>query len=542
MTLRKLTTFVVYLLLAGTLATADAGRDGDHTTLTVMYPDNTTYIDANAIFMFVTNHGTFGRDLDALFGYDIGTLYPYTGNIDDIISGTAITSPYYSGGLWIGGIDSSGGDTLLAISEFTVEYVPGPMSGGTFMTDIPEFKVYKLYADSLAGNPNADYTNWPTDQGAPVNPGGSPAMVGDQMLWAVYNDADPVQHTSPAGGTAPTGIEIRQTTFAFDRAAPYCNMLFFRFRLYNNGTHTIENCYVSFWSDADLGGKEDDFVACDTLLDLGFIYNSDDDDTDYGTTPPCLGIDLLQGVAEYTGVTADTAVMWGQSWVGYRQYGMTAFTKYINGVDPNSPTETYDLLRCYPGGTPYTYNAQTLTYMHSGDPVIGSGDLDAIPTDRRLMITTGPITFRPGDSTEIVAAMILGQGADRFSSVTEMKACDAASQILYESAFSFPTDAYDETPPALPNKMALAQNYPNPFNPETIIGFTLPRAGFTEVTIYNLLGQLVATPLARTLNAGPHEVTWNGAADDGRPLASGIYFYCLSSGDETAIRKMVLLK
>ncbi|MDH4034933.1 MAG: hypothetical protein OEV80_14160, partial [candidate division Zixibacteria bacterium] len=173
--------------------------------------DNEEYINANSILMFVTNHGNFGRDLAGVFGYDGGTFFPFV-SIDNIESGALTNFVLYSVGLWLGGkVD---GQTRVAIAEYSDEYVPGPMANGTYQPDDPSFKVYKLYRDSLADNPNLDYLNWPVQQGAPVNELGQPLMLGDQMLWSVFNDADPNQHLNDAGETAPLGIEVQQTTWA----------------------------------------------------------------------------------------------------------------------------------------------------------------------------------------------------------------------------------------------------------------------------------------------------------------------------------------
>lgn len=181
--------------------------------------DNSTYIDANTILMFVTNHGNMGRDIDRVFGFGHGTFYPYS-SIDRIVNGICTTSPFYGGGLWIAAVDSASHDTLLSVSEYQSEYVPGPISDGTFAPDRPSFHVYKLYADSLADNPNQDYLDWPTEQGAPfevtVDGDTLPVMQGDQMLWSVYNDTDPMSHIWFM--SAPLGIEVQQTVWAYDES------------------------------------------------------------------------------------------------------------------------------------------------------------------------------------------------------------------------------------------------------------------------------------------------------------------------------------
>lgn len=84
---------------------------------------------------------------------------------------------------------------------------------------------------------------------------------------------------------------------------------------------------------------------------------------------------------------------------------------------------------------------------------------------------------------------------------------------------------------------SLKQNYPNPFNPETRIDFTLDTKSEVNLTIYNMLGQEVATLVDEVKAAGNHKVTWS-ASD----VASGVYFYRLTAGDLTLTKKMVLLK
>ncbi len=88
-----------------------------------------------------------------------------------------------------------------------------------------------------------------------------------------------------------------------------------------------------------------------------------------------------------------------------------------------------------------------------------------------------------------------------------------------------------------PTKFKLHQNYPNPFNPITTIAFDIEKSGFTTLTIYNLLGQVVAKPIAKQLAAGTHYYTFNASA-----LPSGIYFYALETAGQVQIRKMMLLK
>ena len=95
---------------------------------------------------------------------------------------------------------------------------------------------------------------------------------------------------------------------------------------------------------------------------------------------------------------------------------------------------------------------------------------------------------------------------------------------------------------ALPVDFSLSQNYPNPFNPSTIISFAVPVTGNAKIEIFNMLGQLIATPYNDVAEAGQHDVTWDGRSSDGKSVASGIYFYRLTADNFTNTKKMTLLK
>jgi hypothetical protein len=88
-----------------------------------------------------------------------------------------------------------------------------------------------------------------------------------------------------------------------------------------------------------------------------------------------------------------------------------------------------------------------------------------------------------------------------------------------------------------PSEFNLQQNYPNPFNPSTEIAFTLSQPGRTTLTVFNVLGQKVATLLDQKMVKGTHQVTF-----DAHGLASGVYFYQIRSNDFSQIKKMVLMK
>jgi len=88
----------------------------------------------------------------------------------------------------------------------------------------------------------------------------------------------------------------------------------------------------------------------------------------------------------------------------------------------------------------------------------------------------------------------------------------------------------------------LYSNYPNPFNPSTTISFSLFAAGEVSIDIYNVRGQRVRSLVSGVYEAGVHSVVWNGCADDGVGVGSGVYFYRMVSGGFSGVKKMLLVK
>ncbi len=95
---------------------------------------------------------------------------------------------------------------------------------------------------------------------------------------------------------------------------------------------------------------------------------------------------------------------------------------------------------------------------------------------------------------------------------------------------------------SLPTTFDLDQNYPNPFNPTTIIAFDIPERTHASLTVFNVLGQRVATLVDEELSPNRYQVVWDGTADGGHRVASGIYFYRLTAQNTVMTKKMMLLK
>jgi len=407
--------------------------------------DSARRIDANRINMFVTNLGSFASDLRT---GNAGLLWP---------RGTHSTAAFASE-LWV--VAKVGGATRASLAENG----PGPMVGGGFDDPLkPQHRVYKMVrwsgnaadsahvtrsASELAADPTLDplahhswseYVSGAAPYGAPTrlyrlpvtttpDPADSidvpgPDVLGDQMLWSVYNDADPANHTNAAGSTAPLGIEVQHTTFAFDGPENLRNTVFMRFRVVNQGSNTLDSAFVALWCDPDLGAFIDDLVGCDTTRSLGFCFNSAASDAVYGTPPPALGYLLLRGPVNRA--SGDTLAM-------------TSFVEYVGGNDPASATESDHLMRgLLRNGSAFAepVTGQPTRYAFSGDPVRGLGWLDSLARDERMVPASGPFQMAVGDTQEVVAAITVGRGGSHLASVGAVRCQADVARALYGAGF-----------------------------------------------------------------------------------------------------------
>ena len=94
----------------------------------------------------------------------------------------------------------------------------------------------------------------------------------------------------------------------------------------------------------------------------------------------------------------------------------------------------------------------------------------------------------------------------------------------------------------VPQATQVAGAYPNPFNPQTTVAFELARADHARVIIYDLQGRVIRRLVDESLPAGRHTAIWQGRDDNGRGVASGVYFARLESSSGQDMTKLVLVK
>ena len=430
-----------------------------------------------------------------------------------------------------------------------------------FKTDVPKNDPSYFGADQLI----AGGYDEPGIAGADPN---SPA---DMVIFNIYNDLYKSYHF----GSEPTGLEVQNTVWGYAIPNALSEMYFRKIKFINKGGVEIDasgkkgvfylnDMYVSQWSDPDLGDAGDDLVGCDTLLNIAYVYNGYPVDNlyyDFFLPPPSVGYDILQGpVVPAPGQTAMLNWRYIQD---YKNLEMTGFSYFAAGSQYKDPSDSlyqtgalhwYKMLRGFaplPGpDVRYKHppGVEAGPFPLAGDPVYGTGHIDGeselysfFPNDRRFLSSTGPFQMAPGDTQEIVIALVCGLGADRLSSISVMKLNDHFAQQYYEGLF-VPTEVAEKKIAFNPDNFELKQNYPNPFNPETIIRYRIPKDEHVVLEIFNITGQKIRHLVDKKQIAGNYEVVWDGTDNTGNIVPSGVYLYAIKNGNHVLSKKAIFLK
>ncbi|MGE5180071.1 MAG: PKD domain-containing protein [Bacteroidota bacterium] len=359
-------------------------------------------LGANNVLLITSNRGAFGYDLrDSTAGLTTNFL-----GVGEPAASSA--------GLWIGALVD--GQPRVAVGGRTPEFVPGPAPAGQAQPFDPRYKNYKLVRGGIDA---IDWREWPITQGAPTE-AGQPALAGDEMAWSVYNDADPTAHRAPNGRTAPLGVEVRQTTWAYSHVGPLANTVFVKYLIRNAGPHTLTNAYASIWVDPYAGRGTwngidsvvtfpfNDRVGCDSSRAMAYAYGSMN--APFPSPDVALGVSLLHGAVQHPGAPDSIPL------------GLASVRRLT--AQPATAAGLYEVMQgLQENGTPLLDPAgQPARFEVTGDPVAHTGWLDTLSTSSRVFVlSTGPFTMAPGDSQTIVAALVANAGNDRLALVTDLR-------------------------------------------------------------------------------------------------------------------------
>lgn len=506
---------VSLLFLAQAVVNAEGNDKGSRKMQKVLTQTPVSFVDINNIFVPMRNNGISDIDINQ---QNSGLVFP---------KGSGKTAAFTSGLLWGARVP---GDPQVRVggTAYATGLQPGAIlpNGTADDPSLDKYRIYRVRPDVYPDGPTVnlsndailegssesairaqyelDWTEWPVDLGAPYFDGNNngqfdsdpssgdiPGVPGaDQTLWFVANDLN-ATNTADLYGASPMGIEVQVTYWAYNQTGALGNMFFRKYVMINKGAdqNTLEDMYVSMWSDVDNGAAGDDFVGVDTVLSLQYCYNAGPTDATYSPLPPpAVGFDFFQGPLitgnagedrNKNGVddANDYGIFKGQVvGPGKINLPMTAAYYFANG-DPNigdppqgdldGSTQFYNFFQGKYGLSGVTFTdfatGEPTTYALNGDPINGTGWLDGdqlAPGDRRQGSSSGPFVLAPGDTQEVVVAEICAgalANVNNISAVGLLKYYDGLAQVVYDNFFDLPPNP---SPPdievvQLPNQINL---------------------------------------------------------------------------------------
>jgi subtilisin family serine protease len=142
-----------------------------------------------------------------------------------------------------------------------------------------------------------------------------------------------------------------------------------------------------------------------------------------------------------------------------------------------------------------------------------------------FVISAGPLNLNNNDSVTIGFAVVKG------NDLAELRINSNNAKNRYGVI------GIQQVSAEIPLVYSLSQNYPNPFNPSTLINFTVPKEDFIEIKLFDITGKEIRTFYDGKLGPGSYKIDFNAEG-----LASGVYFYRMSSSVFSDVKKMVILK
>jgi hypothetical protein len=361
-----------YFLVLLLLAFASCGAEHKPAEPQVEGPAAQRLFQPNRMALIVRNDGS--RDFTA------GETLTYDGRnvINDL-------------GLWIGA-RVAGQIRVSATSYYGSELEPARLGASDSLA-----LVYVLSPGAKPGDP--DYDAWPVRAGAPSNFAGRPLLIGSGTGWTAYDDFDPGLHVR--FGSHPLGAVVRETVWGFPQPD---SALFARYQVQNASDSRWDEVLVGVWVDADVGDPENELVGCDIERSLGYAYTAPGvPETGFGTFQPAMGV-LLLATPEDAGF-----------------YAFPRIWKAEN--EPHSAAEAYNLLQGRNlDGSAYqdSTTGQVTRFTASGDPVAGTGSIEHVPADRRMLVVAGPVSVEPEAVISLTCAILFGRDPDALRAITRL--------------------------------------------------------------------------------------------------------------------------
>jgi len=404
--------------------------------------------------------------------------------------------------------------------------------------------------------------------------GDHPRICGDLAIYSVMND-------NPAQGQARAGIELHTMTYTYNSTdAALFNTVFVNQRIVNRSNLTYSDAYLGVWNDFDLGNYTDDYAGTDVSRSMVYAYNGDDFDSPFGGSAGYMddlgvvGMRLLGGAFADANQTDDAMLAegytaygnqtsgWGDGVADNERLGLAySMSRYntgsgfpfatddpqtvvgqyfaLTGLWADGSSQVYEGIGYNPNMFPFTPSK----YAYPGDsdpllqgtfgtdpdyPLAGGwteSNANNAPGDPKMIASSGPFTFAPGDTQHLDYAYIFAReshqpGVDVLETMRSYaddivgKECSALSLVVTGTR-------------QLKNDNAYLRLYPNPASDQVTIETAISAGRFS---VMDRMGRLVLQG----------NMTTSRTALDLQGLADGIYLLQVEGEGRMAVRKLVV--
>lgn len=554
----------------------------------VSYYDN---IDINNISAGVNSDGALfqSKDTFALFNAPKGDS----------------TSSIFGGGVWIGGRNATDSNKIYLAGETYPstgrDFQFGPIMDSSYRFDAEEkwWRTWKVTRQEIAFHkwnwwrnnyviPEA-ILNWPAhgdvskgmatdlapfedrNNNGTYEPlqGDLPVIKGNQSLYFIFND-DRI-HTS--SGANSLKIEVHGMAYGFDcvESGALFNTLFIDYKIINRSQNIYDDTFIGFFIDMDIGGYDDDYIACDVNRSSFYTYNGDDFDESLGSSVgyfsslPAQSCTFLKGplqdadgIDNAFGVALDESINGFGYEDGIADNERRGMDRFMNNsrlgsnccIDPQTGEDYYNYMTGHwrngahltRGGTglsgadtckfifpkdsdPYNFG----TWGVTPDSVYSWSEESEnnVSGDRRGIGSTGPFTFGPGDVQEITMAFVFADSdtGNQYSSVALMQQyIDDVREMFLADSTPCGLGAFSSIDDKMLNQVQHNLSiYPNPT--ASLLHIKGVELASTHYEIYDVYGKLI---VRKPLNQSVIDVS---------NLTTGLYFILIDNQTKRFVKK-----
>ncbi len=295
----------------------------------------------------------------------------------------------------------------------------------------------------------------------------------------------------------------------------------FQLKFDGNGTVFVDNIY--FFKTPNVTAAPSPTRDSESVISL-FSNAYDDVNVDTWST-------------DWDQATAQDVSIFGNNAIRYTNLTVAAIEMTSEPVDITNMTNFhFDMWTADPTNAPAELKVKLVdfgangTYDQSGDDVESELTFTASTTpalsSNQWVHFDLPLSDFTGLTTKEHLAQII------------LSASNEINTVFLDNVYFYTTNlTSNEDELEIPNEVKLFQNYPNPFNPSTNIEFNIPEATQVSLTIFNSIGQQVATLVDSQLSPGNYSLLW-----DASNASSGVYYYQLKAGNITTTKQMLLIK